>query len=101
MFTQSDQGLLAYSQGLSPRLTFGAGLSVYRSSSAFQSFTFAQRTYSQGSLSLNWQADEHWSLGLSVLANRANGGTDLPDATHGWQVALSSVWRTLRRSISR
>jgi len=100
VFTQSDQGQLAYNRGLSPRLTFGANLSTYRSSSAFQSFTFGERTYSQAGMSLSWQADEYWNVGLSALASKANGTSAFPEG-RGWQVALSSVWHPSRQSISR
>ncbi len=99
IFTQTDQAQLAVSRGLAPRWNLNASLSVYRTSSAFQSFNLADRTYSQLNVALTWQANEYWSIGTTAGADRAVSNTGLPAS--GWHLGLQSVWRPMPNSLSR
>lgn len=100
VFSQTDQVQANASRALSERLTLGAALSWYRTTSAFESFFFDEHSYAQARLSLSWQANEYWSIGCDLEANRQ----DLPLADtegHGWHAGLSASWHPLKYSFSR
>lgn len=109
VFTQTDQATLDWARDLAPRLSLGSELEVYRATSAFRSplisFTFADRTYSEGHLRLSWQQTPAWTLALQLLYDRADSPRSflipLGLHAHGWQVSLRSVWAPLGASLSR
>jgi hypothetical protein len=102
--TQSDEVLLSATRALGPRLSLDCSAGFYRTTSAFRSFSLADRRYAQIGMGLSWQATEQWSIGARVSGSRANStgfsGVTLGTAD-GWQAGLSSVWSPARRSISR
>ena len=109
IFTQVDQAILNASRNLSERLSLASEAEVYRDTSAFRSpfisFTYADRTYWEAHLRLNWQQTQTWTLATQVLYDR----TDSPRSfvlpyglqAHGWNVSLQSVWTPLGASVSR
>lgn len=100
IFSETDQVQLNATRGLSERLTLGAGLSWYRTSSAFQSFYLDRHTYSQANVSLAWQASEHWSI--TGLAGAERQDLLLTGAQgHGWRTAVNVGWQPLKYSVSR
>ncbi|MHB8813635.1 MAG: outer membrane beta-barrel protein, partial [Steroidobacteraceae bacterium] len=109
IFTQVDQATLTATRQLAPRVSLGSELEVYRDTSAFHSpsisFTYADRTYSEGHLRLSWQQTETWTLALQLLYDRADSPRSflLPAGleAHGWQASLQSVWAPLGASASR
>ena len=100
IFTQTDQAQLSMNRALGPRLSLNSTLGVYRTASAFQSFSLVERTYSQASVALVWQASEYWTVGAHVIASRADSGSAL-SAASGWQLGLQSTWRPRPNSLSR
>lgn len=109
IFTQVDQATLTVSRDLAPRLSLASEAEVYRDTSAFHSsyisFTFADRTYAEAHLRLNWQQTPTWTLGLELLYDRADSPRSffLPAGiqAQGWNVSLQSVWAPLGASVSR
>ena len=109
IFTQVDQATLTASRNLAPRLSLDSEAEVYRDASAFRSsfisFTFAERTYSEAHLRLNWQQAPTWTLALQLLYDRADSPRSflVPAGlqAQGWNVTLQSVWAPLGASISR
>jgi len=109
VFTQVDQAALTATRELAPRLALTAETEVYRDSSAFRSpvisFTFADRTYSEAHLRLNWQQTPTWTLALQLLYDRTKSPRSflIPAGleAHGWQASLQSVWAPLGASIHR
>lgn len=109
IFTQVDQAILTASRDLAPRLSLSSEAEVYRDTSAFRSpfisFTFADRTYSEAHLRLNWQQAPTWTLALQLLYDRADSPRSflVPAGlqAQGWNVTLQSVWAPLGASISR
>lgn len=109
IFTQVDQAILTASRNLSERLSLASEAEVYRDTSAFRSpfisFTYADRTYWEAHLRLNWQQTPTWTLATQVLYDRADSPRSflLPTGlqAHGWNVSLQSVWTPLGASVSR
>lgn len=109
IFTQVDQATLSWTHDLAPRLSFGSEAQVYRDTSAFRSpfisFTFADRTYSEAHLRLNWQQTATWTLALQLLYDRADSPRSLllpaGQQAHGWQVSLQSAWAPLGANLTR
>jgi len=109
IFTQVDQATLTMSHNLLERLSLASEAEIYRDTSAFHSpfisFTYADRTYSEAHLRLNWQQTPTWTLGLQLQYQRS----DYPPSllfplgllAHDWNVSLQSVWAPLGASISR
>lgn len=109
IFTQVDQAALTATHSLSERLSLGAEAEVYRDSSAFQSpfvsFTYAERTYWESHLRLNWQQTPTWTLALQLQYDRADSPVSylIPAGLHAkaWLASLQSVWAPLGSSVSR
>lgn len=109
IFTQVNQATLTASHSLSERLSLGAEAEVYRDSSAFQSpfisFTYADRTYWESHLRLNWQQTPTWTLALQLQYDRADSPVSylIPAGlhAHAWLASLQSVWAPLGSSASR
>lgn len=109
IFTQVDQATLTASRDLAPRLSVTSEAEVYRDTSAFRSpiisFTYADRTYSEGHLRLSWQQTPTWTLALQLLYDRSDSPRSylLPAGlqAHGWNATLQSVWAPLGASTSR
>lgn len=109
VFTQVDQAILTATRNLSERLSLASEAEVYRNTSAFRSpfisFTYADRTYWEAHLRLNWQQTPTWTLATQVLYDRADSPRSflLPAGlqAHGWNVSLQSVWTPLGASVSR
>ena len=109
VFTQVDQASLTASRDLAPRLTLDSEAEIYRDTSAFRSpfisFTFADRTYWEAHLRLNWQQTPTWTLATQLLYD----GADSPKSffipagleAHGWSVSLLSVWAPLGANRTR
>lgn len=109
IFTEVDQASLTATHSLSERLSLAYEAEVYRDSSAFQSpfisFTYAERTYAESHLRLNYQQTPTWTLALQVQYDRADSPVSFitPAGLHaqGWLAALQSVWAPLGASVSR
>lgn len=109
IFTQVDQATFTASHSLSERLSLASEVEVYRNSSAFQSpfisFTYAERTYSEAHLRLDWQQTPTWTLALQLQYDRADNPVSylIPAGLHarGWLASLQSVWAPLGASASR
>lgn len=109
IFTQVDQATLTANRNLSERLSLGAEAQVYRDTSAFTSpfisFTYADRTYAESHLRLNWQQTPTLTLALQLQYQRASNPVSFLFPTglqaHGWAVSLQSVWAPLGASVSR
>ncbi len=109
IFTQVDQAILTASRELAPRLSLASEAEVYRDTSAFRSsfisFTFADRTYSEAHLRLNWQQTSTWTLALQLLYDRADSPRSflLPAGllAQGWNVSLQFVWAPLGANVTR
>lgn len=109
IFTQVDVASLAATRDLAPQLSLDSQAELYRDTSAFRSpffsFTYADRTYWQAHLRLNWQQTPAWTLALQLLYDRADSPssflTPLGLHAHGWRVGLQSVWAPHGASISR
>ncbi len=100
VFAQTDEVRISMQRALGPRLSMGSAVVLYRTTSAFRSLTLADRTYTQASERLAWQASETWSVATQVLWNRAQAKYRT-DNQRGWQVRLESVWTPNPRSLSR
>ena len=109
IFTQVDQASVTATRQLAERVSLASELEVYRDTSAFHSpiisFTYADRTYSEGHLRLSWQQTPVWTLALQLLYDRADSPRSffLPAGlqAQGWNVSLQSVWAPLGASVSR
>lgn len=109
IFTQVDQAILTATRDLAPRLSLASEAEVYRDTSAFRSpfisFTYADRTYSEAHLRLNWQQTPTWTLALQLLYDRAESPRSylMPAGlqAHGWNVSVQSVWAPLGASVTR
>lgn len=109
IFSQVDQATLTAAHNLSERLSLDAEAQVYRTTSAFTSplisFTYADRTYAESHLRLNWQQTPTVTLALQLQYQRANEPVSYLYPTglqaHGWAVSLQSVWAPLGASVSR
>ena len=109
IFTQVDQASVNASHSLSERLSLAAEAEVYRDTSAFTSlfisFTFADRTYAESHLRLNWQQTPTVTLALQLEYQRASDPESflypLGSQAHGWAVSLQSVWAPRGASVSR
>jgi len=109
IFTQVDEGSLTATRQLAERVSLTSELEVYRNTSAFHSpfisFTYADRTYSEGRLRLSWQQTPVWTLALQLLYDRSDSPRSflIPRGLHayGWNVSLQSVWAPLGASASR
>lgn len=101
VFSQTDQAVLTVGRRLSERLSLAGSLSWYRTSSAFESFDFEERTYEQVSLSLTWQANEYWSIGTNLQGNRSTSQLFNPVEGRGWRVGLLASWQPLEHALSR
>jgi len=109
IFTQVDQATLAASHNLSERLSLASEAEVYRDTSAFHSpfisFTYADRTYAESHLTLNWQQTPTWTLALQLQYQRAVSPASFLYPTglqaQGWQISLQSVWAPHGASRSR
>lgn len=100
VFSQTDQAQISVSRGLTERLTVGAGLSWYRTTSAFESFLFEKHSYSHAQIGMTWQANEDWSIGCQVAGSRQD--QLLSDQVgRGWRVALLAQWQPLKHGLSR
>jgi hypothetical protein len=109
IFTQVDQASVNASHSLSERLSLAAEAEVYHDTSAFTSpfisFTFADRTYAESHLRLNWQQTPTVTLALQLQYQRATDPVSflypLGFQAHGWAVSLQSAWAPLGTSVSR
>lgn len=109
IFTQVDQATLTASRTLSERLSLDSEAEVYRDTSAFRSpfisFTYADRTYSEAHLTLNWRQTPTWTLALQLQYEHADSPVSFlyPAGlqAHGWLVSLQSVWAPRGASVSR
>jgi len=109
IFTQVDQATLTMSRNLSERLSLGAEAQVYRDTSAFHSpfisFTYADRTYAESHLRLNWQQTPTLTLALQVEYDRADNPVSFLIPTglqaHAWMATVQSVWAPVGASVSR
>ena len=109
IFTQVDQGTLNVSHSLSERLSLATEAQVYRTASAFSSpfisFTFAERTYAESHLRLNWQQTPTLTLALQLQYQHASDPQSFfypfGFEAHGWAVSVQSVWAPLGATISR
>lgn len=101
VFSQTDQALLSASRGLTERLALGAAVSWYRTQSAFQSFSFEERSFSQVRVSLTWQANEYWSIRGQLEGNRADSRLNADLIARGWRAGLVTIWAPQKHSLSR
>jgi hypothetical protein len=109
IFTQVDEATLTATRDLAPQLSLDSEVQVYRDTSAFRSpffsFSYADRTYWQTHLRLNWQQTPAWTLALQLLYDRADSPSSflipLGLHAHGWNVSVQSVWAPHGASISR
>lgn len=109
VFTQVEQASLSGTRQIAPRLSLGSNVTIYRDTSAFHSplfsFTFADRTYSEGDVQLSWQKNPFWTLSMQVLYDRADSPRSflLPLGLHadGWRASLSATWAPHGASLSR
>lgn len=109
IFSQVDQATLTAARNLTERLTLDAEAQVYRTTSAFTSpfisFTYADRTYAESHLRLNWQQTPTVTLALQLQYQRADDPVSYLYPTglqaHGWAVSLQSVWAPLGANVSR
>jgi hypothetical protein len=109
IFSQVDQATLTAGHNLSERLSLGAEAQVYRTTSAFTSpfisFTYAERTYVESHLRLNWQQTPTLTLALQLQYQHANDPVSFlypfGFQAHGWAVSLQSVWAPLGATVSR
>lgn len=109
IFTLVEQASLTGTRQIAPQLSLSSNLSVDRDTSAFHSpfvsFTFAERTYSEGFVQLSWQESPPWTLGLQILYDRSDSPRSffVPLGLHarGWRVSLSAVWAPHGASLSR
>jgi hypothetical protein len=109
IFSQVDQATLTAGRNLTERLTLDAEAQVYRTTSAFTSpfisFTYADRTYAESHLRLNWQQTPTVTLALQLQYQRADDPVSYLYPTglqaHGWAVSLQSVWAPLGANVSR
>lgn len=109
IFTQVNEAILTISHNLSERLSLDAEAQVYRTTSAFTSqfisFSYADRTYEESHLGLNWQQTPTLTLGLQLQYQRADNPVSFlyPAGlqAHGWAVSLQSVWAPLGAHLSR
>ena len=109
IFTQVDEATLTVGRNLSERLTLDSEAQVYRTTSAFTSpfisFTYADRTYAESHLRLNWQQTPTLTLAVQLQYQRATDPASflypLGFQAHGWAVSLLSVWAPLGATVSR
>ena len=109
IFSQVDAATLTAGHNLSERLSLGAEAQVYRTTSAFTSpfisFTYADRTYAESHVRLNWQQTPTVTLALQLQYQRANDPVSFlypfGFQAQGWAVSLQSVWAPLGASVSR
>ena len=109
IFTQVDQATLTATRDLSerchsprkPRYTGTPARSV-----AFISFTYAERTYAESHLRLNWQQTPTWTLAQQLQYDRADnpGASSFPPdcrLTAGWSACSPCGRRSARTSLAR
>jgi hypothetical protein len=109
VFTQVDQGSFAATRALSERLSLTWEGQIYRDTSAFHSpfisFSYADRTYSESHLRLEWQQTPAWTLALQLEYDSAYNPVSylIPAGldAHAWMVSVQSVWAPHGASVSR
>lgn len=104
--TQLDTLKASAQHNLSERLSANAAVSVNRYMSVFSipglitvDLPYLDRTYSQASVGLNWQATETWRVGVRATTTRLQGAT-LLDA-EDWALQLRMIWSPRAQSVSR